>query len=412
MKKHIINLLNKNEFKCSGCTACANLCKSHAISLVADSEGFIYPVIDEEKCNECGLCIKKCSVINMNGIPDLPQNAYAIKSNNNEIRKNSSSGGVFSLIMEDILKRNGVVFGAAFNNNWILEHSYAETYEEAKKFNGSKYVQSRLGSSFIDVKRFLSEKRDVLFSGTPCQISGLKKFLGKEYENLTTVSMICHGAPSPCIFEKYVSDLGISKKEITGINFRDKIYGWKNYSLRIDYRLQGKPKSYICRNTEDPYLQGFIKNLFLRPSCHDCKSKQFSCGADIILADMWSCDAILKEFNDEKGVSLVIPFSGRGSNLIEEIKKESDVRIIKTSDGLLWNDSWIKSSAPHLRRDKFFSLIHSSNKPACLIIRECINPTRKELFNKHVINIYNTVLYYINAVIRRIKFYLFNYKLR
>ena len=200
MKKHIINLLNKNEFKCSGCTACANLCKSHAISLVADSEGFIYPVIDEEKCNECGLCIKKCSVINMNGIPDLPQNAYAIKSNNNEIRKNSSSGGVFSLIMEDILKRNGVVFGAAFNNNWILEHSYAETYEEAKKFNGSKYVQSRLGSSFIDVKRFLSEKRDVLFSGTPCQISGLKKFLGKEYENLTTVSMICHGAPYACIF--------------------------------------------------------------------------------------------------------------------------------------------------------------------------------------------------------------------
>jgi coenzyme F420-reducing hydrogenase beta subunit len=171
-----------------------------------DMEGFLYPGVNEECCCDCGLCNKVCPIINPLGTRK-PLYVYAAKSRDEEIRRQSSSGGIFTLLAERILDENGVVFGARFDGNWEVMHDYVETKEGLGFFRGSKYVQSRIGESYLQAQEFLEKGRKVLFSGTPCQISGLKLFLGKEYDNLLTIDFVCHGVPSPKVWRMYLSQL-------------------------------------------------------------------------------------------------------------------------------------------------------------------------------------------------------------
>lgn len=238
----MINVTNKTE--CCGCQACAERCPKSCISFREDAEGFLYPQVETTLCINCHLCEKVCPIIN-HGIERDPISVYAAINNNEDIRFKSSSGGVFSLLAETIIKQSGVVFGAKWNSGWGVEHDYTDTLEGIKAFRGSKYVQSDINGSYSRVESFLKQGRKVLFTGTPCQIAGLKNFLKREYDNLILVDFICHGIPSPGVFRQYLNELlDIAQVKannrrgdlnLVGIDFRDKKYGWNNYHCTFTF---------------------------------------------------------------------------------------------------------------------------------------------------------------------------------
>ena len=199
----MIKILDKKD--CCGCNACVQKCPKHCITMKEDKEGFLYPNVDENVCIDCHICEKVCPVLNQN-MERMPLNVYVGKNPNEEIRIKSSSGGLFTMLAEQVIDDIGVVFGATFNEKWTVVHDYVETKEGLAKFRGSKYVQSNIGNSFKKAMDFLNEGRKVLFSGTPCQIAGLKNYLRKDYDNLITVDFICHGVPSPGVFRTYLQE--------------------------------------------------------------------------------------------------------------------------------------------------------------------------------------------------------------
>lgn len=245
----MINIEDKKE--CCGCSACVQRCPKQCIVMKEDEEGFLYPVVDKEVCIDCGLCEQVCPVLRQREERE-PLEVYAAFNKNEEVRMQSSSGGIFTALAEPIIKEGGVVFGARFNEDWEVVHDYVETVEGLSAFRGSKYVQSRIGCTFSQAEQFLKQGRKVLFSGTPCQIAGLKLFLRKEYENLLSVDFICHGVPSPGVWRQYLNEFivyqGNKKKisffpskpiilnsirDISRIEFRNKRLGWKKYSFAL-----------------------------------------------------------------------------------------------------------------------------------------------------------------------------------
>ena len=196
----------KEKSSCCGCEACVQCCPKQCLTMHEDCEGFLYPQVDESSCIDCGLCEKVCPVIHQNASQE-PLSSYIAINPNEEIRLKSSSGGIFTLLAEKIIAEGGVVFGARFDENWDVVHAWTDTIEGLAPLCGSKYVQSRIGNTYNEAKDFLKQGRKVLFSGTPCQIAGLKKFLRKEYANLLTVDFICHGVPSPGVWRRYLSEL-------------------------------------------------------------------------------------------------------------------------------------------------------------------------------------------------------------
>lgn len=197
----MINIKDKSN--CCGCNACVQKCPKQCISMREDDEGFLYPYVDKILCIDCGLCEKTCPVINSKE-ERKPLNVFAAKKPNDEVRMQSSSGGIFTLLAENVIDEGGVVFGAGFNERWEVVHSFAEKKEDLAKFRGSKYVQSKVGNSYKQAEAFLKQGRKVLYSGTPCQIAGLKQYLRKDYANLLAVDFICHGVPSPGVFRTYL----------------------------------------------------------------------------------------------------------------------------------------------------------------------------------------------------------------
>lgn len=325
--------INKKE-DCCGCEACFQICPQECISMIEDSEGFIYPQINNSKCIACNLCEKVCPIINKKE-PYRPLKVYAAKNRNEEIRKTSSSGGIFTAIAENIIKQEGVVFGVSFDTNWNVVHSYTETIEGLSCFRGSKYVQSKIGDSYKLVRSYLKSGKIVLFTGTPCQISGLKNFLCKEYENLITIDILCHGVPSPQIWKKYLKELK-NKHEATNIksvNFRDKKDGWSKFNLSIEFNNN---KYYIEPFNKDIYFKGFLSNLYLRPSCYSCKTKNGRSGSDITIGDYWNINEASPEFNDNKGISLVLINTRKGENLYNHLNidnKETNYEVCIPKNG-------------------------------------------------------------------------------
>lgn len=336
---------------CSGCGVCAEKCPEDCIEMKSDKYGFKYPVIDMEKCINCGICRKVCPIKNKpetNG----PQAVYAAYSTDEELRKNSSSGGMFGLLARKILDLGGAVFGAGFDNDFKVVHKCAVDIKELPELYGSKYVQSDLKNSFSLAKQYLDEGKTVLFSGTPCQIGGLKNYLGKAYDNLFTVDFICHGVPAPMAWEKYKEKrLSESDAEIKAVSFRDKNFGWKHYSLRVDFKNE---KIYTKININDSYLKSFILNLTLRDSCISCAFKGKEGVSDITLADFWGIENYIDsgEYVSDKGVSAVIVRNEKGKNLFNSCSEIilKDVSIDKVISG---NPSLVKSVNENPLRQKF-----------------------------------------------------------
>ncbi|MBR2436329.1 MAG: Coenzyme F420 hydrogenase/dehydrogenase, beta subunit C-terminal domain [Alistipes sp.] len=361
----MINIINKHN--CCGCSACVQICPKQCISMSADNEGFLYPQVSSSICIDCGLCEKVCPVINQNE-PREPLAVYAAKNTNEEIRLKSSSGGVFTLLAEKVIAEGGVVFGVRFNKNWEVIHDYTETVEELEAFRGSKYVQSVIGDNYIKTKQFLNNGRKVLFSGTPCQIAGLKKFLRKDYENLLTVEVVCHGVPSPMVWRDYLdykrakraagkNTVSSSLNElpvITGISFRDKTNGWKKYGFKICYAASKAAENSVSKSAnianceitpfnEDTFMKGFLKNLYLRPSCYHCAARLGKSGADISIADYWGVQIVHPEIDDNKGVGAILINSDNGLNHYNNINKSLDCIQTKFTDIVRYNPCIVKS---------------------------------------------------------------------
>lgn len=354
-----------------------------------DCEGFLYPKVDSAVCVDCGLCEKVCPIINQ-GYTIVPLATYAAKNKDEKIRYKSSSGGVFTLIAEQILADGGVVFGARFNENWEVIHDYAETVEGLEPFRGSKYVQSVIGDNYKYAKQFLLEGRNVLFSGTPCQIAGLKKFLRKEYENLLTVEVVCHGVPSPKVWRDYLqykraqhvvgkNTVSSSIDElpvITGISFRDKTKGWKKYGFKICYAALKAAENSVSKSAnidnceitpfnEDIFMKGFLKNLYLRPSCYQCMARQGKSGADIAIADYWGIQRIHPELDDDKGVNLVLINTQKGQTYFDAIAATLTYTISDYRKAIANNPCIVKSVAEPSQRILFWRK-YESQGVACI----------------------------------------------
>lgn len=252
-----------------------------------------------------------------------PLKIFAAKNMDEETRIKSSSGGVFSALANSVIDEGGVVFGVSFDKDWLPVHSYTERREDLCLFRGSKYVQSKVGTAYVEVKQFLKAGRKVLFSGTSCQVAGLNRFLGSQYDNLLTVEILCHGVPSPLVWQRYleIKKKEYGDKEISAISFRDKRDGWSDYNVVIDFQDGQK---YVVSHKKDPYFKGFIKNIYLRPSCYACKCKNGRSFSDIAIADFWCINAVLPGYNDKYGTSMVLVNSQKGHLAFETISAGLD----------------------------------------------------------------------------------------
>lgn len=310
----MIKLSNKSD--CCGCTACLSICKHNAISFKEDQEGFFYPHFDEEKCIDCGLCEKVCPIIHYKYVPKVADpKIYAAINKNHKQYMQSSSGGIFILLCEYILSRNGIVCGAIYDKDFNVKHSFARTLEECKGLQGSKYVQSDIREIYPKIKSLLNTGKAVLFSGTPCQVAGLKLYLRKDYENLYTVDLICHGVPSPRIFQDYLSFIK-GKKHISAINMKSKS-ATKGTAIRIDF-TDGK---YIRQTLKtDLWNKLYFGHLIIRPSCHDCLFTHYNRTGDITIGDAWKVNKYFPDFFPNRNLSLIIINSFKGHLLFNSIK--------------------------------------------------------------------------------------------
>ena len=307
-----------NTEKCTGCSACFNTCIHQAITLVENQQGFLYPIVDKAKCVKCNLCKKVCPV----NYPTTPNNylhVYAALVKDDDERAKSTSGGIFACLAKKVIKSGGYVYGAIVDENLVVRHGEAHSIEELEQQRNSKYVQSDIGFSYQQAKKHLINGEQVLFSGTPCQIAGLRNHLKSDYPNLVTVDILCHGVPSPGLFRKYVK----SEEEIAGhkmkkILFRTKVVGWKK-SFCVRVFDNGEEADW-----GDTFVPGFLKNFYLRESCYSCEYATEKRQGDITLGDYWGYQESAPDFieDDDKGISLVIINTDKGQNAFKNIREE------------------------------------------------------------------------------------------
>ncbi len=337
--------------KCTGCQACVSACHIDSIAMEQDKEGFWYPKINAATCVSCGACQRSCPILNKSEQGTSPK-IYACWNKDDKVREQSSSGGAFTLLADYCIDNGGVVFGACYDKSMQVIHSYAETKDDIAKFRGSKYVQSYIGDSFKKAEEFLKMGRMVLFTGTPCQIGGLYAFLGKRYEKLISVDIICHGVPSPKVFAYYIKELEQKEKsKVVTFKFRDKRTGWRRFSVTAGYENGSET---VNRLNEDYYLKLFRKDISLRPSCYDCSFKTMSRISDITIADFWGANRVIPEWNDDKGISLFFFHNKKGKRLFLQLSELMETRQINRKQALIRNSVILRSVKRPPIRDYFF----------------------------------------------------------
>lgn len=337
---------------CFGCSACKQICPVSCISLEPDSKGFLYPIVDELQCIGCGLCLQVCPYITDQSLgAELYPNTlvYAAKHEDRTIRMQSSSGGAFTAISDYVLEQKGVIYGVAYDNTMTARHIRVDSPQQRDSLRGSKYVQSDLGDTFKEVEKDLNLDRTVLFTGTPCQVAGLRNYLQNEYEKLLLVDLVCYGVPSPKIFTEYMFEA--EKKEgrkVIDCTFREKSKGWRNMVLQLDFGS----KITTLDSFDSPYYTLFLKRTILRPSCHECKFCNFNRSGDITIGDFWGIEESLPEFEDEKGVSLLLVNSKKGKTLFKKIAKRLDY--IESTHEKCLQPPFLEPTPPNKDKDAFW----------------------------------------------------------
>lgn len=356
----MVHLADKK--KCTGCSACANSCPIGCITMRRDEEGFGFPNIESNVCINCGVCSNVCPVLNTKEKNRQNTIAYAAYTRNTELRLASSSGGIFSEVAVEILKENGVIYGATYDEKFRVIHKCVERYEDLDSLRGAKYSQSDLGNCFTDIRKRLERGQIVLFSGTPCQVSGLKSFLRKCYDNLICIDFVCHGVPSPMVWEKYVTyranldSQGLMPQQI---NLRSKESGWSKYSYSVDFVYE-RGKRYFSKNSEDEFMQMFVNDYILRESCGFCQVKGYERESDITLGDFWGIWDIDPEMDDDKGTSLILVHSEKGNSLIEQISQRIRIKTVELNQASRDNMAMLKSIKHKKERKVILETISNS----------------------------------------------------
>ncbi|MHC1724380.1 MAG: Coenzyme F420 hydrogenase/dehydrogenase, beta subunit C-terminal domain [Aminipila sp.] len=364
---------------CSGCTSCACICPKSCIAMVSDKEGFLYPKIDSANCVNCGLCEKTCPIQNQLKITDQTK-TYACQNKDTQVRNNSTSGGIFSLLAEHVLSMGGVVFGAGFDENLHVIHKYVEQSIDLAELRGSKYVQSKLDESFKQVKNFLTQGRRVLFVGTPCQAAGLIAFLKSDYENLLVADLACYGVPSPKLYNEWIAYL--EKKyssKVKSVYFRDKSYGYASPNVKVILK-NGKV---IEQNTSvKSYAKIFFNGLSTRPSCYSCAFKTVGKAADFTLGDCWSIGKFNKEMDDNLGTTNVFVHTLKGLSTLKILERKMEFVEINTKKSIdIDGVKIINCAKPNTNRTAFFDDIDQ------LSYIELVNKYAPESIKGHIINI-------------------------
>lgn len=376
---------------CCGCSACEQICPTRCITMQENAEGFLIPIKDVVRCIDCHLCENVCLV----NKPFKSQNQddftpYMCRTLDTHLLEVSSSGGLFTHLATLVINRGGVVYGATFDANWNVKHIGVETLDDLRLLRGSKYVASDLGTSYADVKKHLSNNRLVLFTGTPCQISGLNHYLRREYDTLITVDIMCHGVPSPSVWQRYLAQ---NTNNISNITFRSKYFGWNQYALKIS-----------CDNIvhiheshkENIFMRGFLNSLYNRTSCSNCPSRGFNTQSDIMIGDFWELDCIEDSHSDNRGMSLILVFSQKGRDILDRVKSELFIQEIDFSQVTTrhMHDSLYKSAPKHMGRSVFFQEFAKHTN---------INKLIEKLLSYPKISIKKRFLRFTKPILRKLK---------
>lgn len=339
-------------FDCCGCSACERICPAQCISMCPDVEGFLYPEVDADLCIDCGLCEKVCQCLSKDRV-DYSHFSYAAVNRDESVRESSSSGGIISAFARMIVESRGVVYGVAMSNDCRKAYfGRAASMEEFSAFMCSKYLQAVLDDTFSNVKEDLENDLPVLFTGTPCQVSGLKRFLQKDYDNLFCIDLICHGVPSQKLWEKYVNYVETKNgAKVKKVNFRDKAQGWSNYGVSMDFEPECHTFEALLENK---YMRLFLKNIPLRPSCYNCKVKG-NYLSDITLGDFWGVENVCPELYDGKGTSLIIVRTEKGKRFLDRVAGEIDARKVDYADAVRYNICEYQSVPLPAGRKSFFN---------------------------------------------------------
>ncbi|PRR84095.1 Coenzyme F420 hydrogenase/dehydrogenase, beta subunit C-terminal domain [Clostridium vincentii] len=356
---------------CTGCNACSNICPQNCIEMKDDKFGFRYPTVEYDKCIKCQLCIKTCPSLNkvsLNGKWTIPK-IFAAWSLDEEIRFNSTSGGVFSELAKQIINNTGIVVAVRYNEKNLVEHCMIETEDEIKIIRQSKYIQSDIGFIYKVIKTKLLEEKLVGFCGSPCQVAGLLNFLGKPFDNLITFDFVCRGTNSPEAYLKYIDMLEKQyESKVKKVWFKNKTYGWNRFSTRIDFE---NGKTYIKDRYTDLFMRGYIEeNLYMRPCCFDCKYKSFPRVSDLTLADFWGVRAIDPVLDPDKGTSLIMINSEKGNKIFNSIRKNILYRESTLEAAFSGNGCIAKSAIKNLKSDIFLEMLHTYSFDVCF--KKCV----------------------------------------
>jgi len=365
---------------CTGCGACMNICPRKAIKMVEDEMGFLYPQINKELCINCGMCKKTCPVFeNKSAKRDLPT-VYAGWSKDENVRYNSTSGGIFTEIAKLVLNDNGYIVGAQYGENNQVEHAITNTFEGLEKLRQSKYVQSNIGDIFLQVKELLEQGIFVAFAGSPCQIAGLYKFLRKKYSNLLTIEFICRGMNSPKAYKSWLSEIEFNKKsKISRVWFKYKMNGWKKSPrcTRLDF-IDGS--FLVIDDEKNLYMQGYLEdNLYIRPSCGRCKFNSLPRQADITLADFWGIE---KSLDDDKGTSLILINSDIGEKYVNMIMNNINAYQRNIEEVYAGNVCFDNSVVINSKSEEFLKSLNEQNFSKQLKKYHKNKPLYKRLLNK------------------------------
>lgn len=365
------------ESACTGCAACAAICSQNSITMRPDYEGFLRPVINLSLCTACNRCSHVCPILD-----SIPLDAecysdtqpypnkivvgsddsdtitypliYAAWHLDDDVRNKSSSGGVFTALANNILEQGGVVAGAAFDKEFVVHHILIDNVSELYRLRGSKYVQSEITKELLrQIRILLNQGRQVLFSGTPCEVAGLKSFLNQNYSNLFSCDLICHGVPSPLLFERYVKRSSRKGNELLSITFRDKTKGWKKY---MGSKQMQNGKRIIYSNMADPYMASFLKDYALRPSCYECKFKKTERVGDLTIADFWGVKKKYPQYDiDDKGTSLIMVNNKKGEDWLMAFHSMLFLGIADLNTAIIGNPSLVKPCSRPSQRDTFYN---------------------------------------------------------
>lgn len=359
--------------KCCGCEACVQACPKGCIRFETDDEGFGYPVVDRRRCVDCHQCETACPVLSPED-ERIPQKVYAAFNKDETTRSRSASGGIFTLVAGKILQESGVVFGVRFNADLDAVYGHTETLAGLDAFRRSKYVQAKVGTAFRDVASFLAAGRKVLFTGTPCQVAALRKFLKTDSDNLVTMDLICEGVPSPKAWRRYLKEeIAIqeakfkehphTRTDVAAINFRDKARGWIQFGLSMALNQvdndSGKVLDKVCFNdyrpftvARSPYMVALFKFLDLRPVCYECPFKCGKSGSDLTVGDYWGIHKLHPEFFDNKGTSMVYVHTAKGARYFD--KNLTTFMETPYQEAIPFNNV-VRPVMKHPNRDRFFA---------------------------------------------------------